>query len=160
MLPEHLRRLPQRLLPQLDPAVLRAKLTRRSQWVALRGAQTPVREWETDWSQLDQRRVNDLRLYCPNGKVAVLGNTAGNLQGRLFQFKLAVAVAGQGRGTQAHVIGRVDTPNGDCTCWAWEYAGGPDGRGRLVGPFRDTWPALRYGGAATAHMHADAVGVR
>ena len=141
----------------LDPAAWRARLARRAYWVLLHNGGRVIGEWERDWSEAPYGGRRELRLYCPNGRVAVLGGTGDNT-GRFFQFKIGLAAVGPGasaRGTLAQVIGRLDRPDGQCTCWAWEY-GSP---GRLVGPFQDRFPNLAYGGPVTTGMSPDVLGV-
>jgi hypothetical protein len=143
---------------------LKSKLTGRCYWEARYHDGTVVREDIEDWNPLSQK-VRDwalikrkglvqIRLYCPDGKIAALGNPI-DASDRLFQFKIAVAATGPvGRQTLANVIGIIDGTNGECTCFSWEYGNG------LVGPFRDNFNDFKYGGPVTQRLDALALGVR
>lgn len=137
---------------QLDALSLRARMTGRSYWEVGYANGKTVAEPDpgVDWLHLKHKGLRWLRLACPNGQVAVLGNDAADCGDRLFQFKIAVAGLG-GRATEAHVIGMVTNLDGGCTCWAWEY--GPK---RLVRFTDDVRPGLFvYGGGMTldfAHL--------
>lgn len=61
---------------------------------------------------------------------------------------------GPTRRVEAQIIGLLHGTAGACTCYAWAFPG------RLDGPFEDTFPALRYGGPATAALAAEPLGVR
>lgn len=108
------------ILSLLDPAALRARVTGRSWWmVRYRDGQT-VNEWDgPDWSLLPRTGLQAVRLYCPNGQVAELGNSV-DASDRLFQLKVAVASAGAGRQQLAHLIGIVTGTDGQCQVAAWE----------------------------------------
>jgi len=59
---------------------------------------------------------------CPNGQVAELGDaTGGTIDGRAIQLKDAMVSAGGFNGTLAHIVGLIDSPNGDCRYAAWLY---------------------------------------
>src|SRR6266540_338743 len=45
-----------------------------------------------DWKDLPKEGRRELRFFCPDGSVAILGNTASAV-GRLLQFKVAVRSA-------------------------------------------------------------------
>jgi hypothetical protein len=108
-----------------------------------------VNEWDgPDWSMLPRKGLVAVRLYCPNGQVAELGNSV-DASDRLFQLKAAIAVAGAGRATLAHLIGMVVGLNGEAQCAAWEY-----GPGRLLA-FEDNVFSMRYrniGRLAAEHL--------
>lgn len=97
---------------------LRARISRRPYWVLRYMGGRTLAEWDCDWSHAPAARRQSVRLYCPNGEVAELGNTE-NATGRLFQFKVAELVGGD-RGTLAHVVGIVDKPDGRCRYAAWD----------------------------------------
>ena len=124
-----------------DPAVLMAMLHGRSYWEVRYHDGRVVREWECDWSMLPIRGRVEVRLACPNGRVAVLGNTK-DATDRLFQFKCAQVSASVGgpssRSVLAHVIGLIHGTDGQCTLYAWEFPG------QLVGPLEDNANCLRY----------------
>jgi len=101
---------------------------------------TIVHEWDADlgspnghadWPRLAMlgklKRVQALRLYAPNGRMAELGGD-GDQTGRLFQFKSsvryvrvgAVTTSLEGQDVLAHVIGIVTGYDGQCQLYAWE----------------------------------------
>jgi hypothetical protein len=108
-------------LPVLDPAALRARVTRRSYWRLRFTDGRIVGEWEVDWSEVPTKGRQAIRLYCPNGQVAELGNTQ-DATDRIFQFKRGMLMAGVGRGATYQVIGILEDTDGNCTCAAWDYA--------------------------------------
>lgn len=121
----------------LDPAALRARITGRSWWRVRYSDGKLVDEWSgMDWSLLPRRGLVAVRLYCPNGQVAELGNTveAGE---RLFQFKGGMLMGGL-RAHTYQLIGLVTGLDGQCTCAVWET--GPQ---RLV-TFTDNVHAMQY----------------
>lgn len=123
----------------MAPSV-RARVSRHALWSLRFMDGRIVTEGEADWSLAPQQGRQSLRLYCPDGQVAELGNTR-DATGRLFQLKAGTLSAGAGKRTDAHLIGIVDGTDGRCTCYAWEY-----GHGRLVGPFADNVYGVRYRG--------------
>jgi hypothetical protein len=137
-------------------ASLRARLSGRAWWVARYRDGREVGEWECDWTRLRRQGLVELRLHCPNGQVAVLGNSAEAGE-RLFQFKIARLAIGA-RLVEAQVIGLVRDTAGACVLWAWETE-----PRRLVGPLLDRWTGRgleRYGGVATRVLSAEALGLR
>lgn len=125
------------LLAVLDPATLRARATGRSWWMVRYSDGRIINEWDgPDWSLLPRRGLVAVRLVCPNGKVAELGNSL-DASGRLFQLKVG-NLTGARRSIDAHVIGIVHGTDGQATCAAWEY--GPK---RLV-TFEDNIDAMQY----------------
>jgi hypothetical protein len=126
------------VLDRLIPIELHARVTRRSWWQLRLMDGRIVDEREVDWSLAPIRGRKELRLVCPNGQQAVLGNSAG-ADDRLFQLKVGVRTAGAGKRTLAHVIGIIVGTDGLCRLWAWE----PD-PGRLVGPLTDNVRNVRY----------------
>lgn len=75
----------------------------------------------------DHQRVQELWLLCPPSRTSPLGNTARLpivRPGSAFQFKIAThdsPIIGDGvRTLQAHIIGRVDDAEGNCTCFIWD----------------------------------------
>lgn len=111
---------------QLDPAALRARVTGRSWWAVRFHGGKIITEWQRDWLDVPKKGRQSIRLYCPNGQVAELGNDGGDATDRIFQFKRAFAqvsigAGGSGRGTSAHVIGMIHGTDGQCTCWRWDY---------------------------------------
>lgn len=116
--------------------------TARSWWAARYTDGTILNEWDADpgspnghvdWPRIAKRGMQRVRLYCPNGHYAELGDTS-DAGGRFVQFKIgmrAVYVQGapinaQTRATLAHVIGLVDGYDGQATCYAWERLPMPD----------------------------------
>lgn len=138
-------------LPSLDAAALRARVQRRSYWRLRYTDGRVVNEWEVDWSLAPQQGRQALRLYCPNGQVAELGNSQ-DATGRLFQFKRAEILAGIGRGTTAHVIGIIEDGDGNCSCAAWDYVSE-----RLV-TFKDNVHAMSYD--HIGRLEPDVLGIR
>jgi len=106
-------------LKLLDPAALRARVTSRAYWRLRLTDGRVVNEWEVDWSLAPARGRQALRLYCPNGEVAELGNSR-DASGRLFQFKGGL-LEGDRRAIEYQVIGIVEDGDGNCRCAAWEY---------------------------------------
>lgn len=132
----------------LATAKLRSSVGRRSYWQARYKDGKIVSEWDIDWSLLPRKGLVEVRLVCPNGEVAVLGNPV-DASDRVFQFKSAVARAGASTETMAHVIGIITSTNGDCKCAAWEPV-----PGRLV-TFDDNVWDMKYqnvGQLAFAHV--------
>lgn len=121
----------------LDPAALRARVTGHSLWAARYRDGRVINEWECDWSLIPRQGLVAARLVCPNGEVAVLGNSV-DASDRLFQFKVGVMAAGQKTRREAHIIGLLTGTNGQCKAAAWEY-----GSGRLVN-FEDNVFHMRY----------------
>lgn len=105
-----------------DIGTARALLTQRSWWRVRYSDGRTINEWDgIDWSAIPRKGLVAVRLYCPNGQVAELGNTneAGE---RVFQFKGATMTLGRGSRTDFHLIGIVTGLHGECHCAAWEYA--------------------------------------
>jgi hypothetical protein len=134
------------------PPAVRARLTGRSYWSLRYMDGRVVTEGEVDWSLAPTKGRQSLRLYCPDGRVAELGNTE-DATGRLFQLKVGLRSAGAGKSTLAHVIGILSGLNGECRVYAWE----PD-PGRLVGPFADNVFAMKY--QQIGGLSADVLGIR
>ena len=135
----------------LASSPLRARLTGRSFWALRYTDGRIVTEGDIDWSLAPLRGRQQLRLYCPSGEVAELGNTT-DATGRLFQLKVAVRGMGGGKEVLAHLIGIITGPDGACRCAAWE----PD-PGRLI-QFDDNVNAMRYQGIGA--LAFDHVGIR
>ena len=107
------------VLQALDPASLRARVSGRSWWRVRYSDGRTIDEWDgPDWSLLPRKGLVSVRLYCPDGDVAELGNSV-DASDRLFQLKSGVRTAGVGKQTDAHLIGIVTGLNGECTCAAW-----------------------------------------
>jgi hypothetical protein len=150
--------LPAKVPPAQGPLV--ARLTGRSWWAVRYRDGREIAEWHgLDWSLLPRRGLVEVRLYCPSGQVAVLGNSQ-DASDRLLQCKVASAQAGGGgrvtRQTEQHIIGMLTGPNGEGTFYAWSYV-----ERRLIGPVRDHYWMLQLGGIATSggRLDADALGV-
>lgn len=85
-------------------------------------------DWMDDMAATgDCMRITELWLLCPPSRTSPLGNTARLpivRPGSAFQFKIATsdnAIIGPGvRTQQAHIIGRVDDAEGNCTCFAYD----------------------------------------
>jgi len=118
-----------------------ARATGRSWW-ALRYEDEWVHEWDPepgspnghrDWPLMPKRGRQAVRLYCPNGKFAQLGDTR-DATGRLFQMKVATrsfsitagAVGPYVRTLLGQLIGMVTGLNGECTIYAWEPLPAPE----------------------------------
>lgn len=145
-----------KLADLLMPLSVLARLTGRPYWQAHYSHRDPIGEPECEWVDLPRDGMRQLRLICPNGQVAVLGDDVpGGIGDRAFQFKQAVASIGVGpdagrvggRRTTAHVIGVVYSTKMDCRCFAWET-----GTKELVGPFIDNFEFFAYGNAG--HLSA------
>jgi hypothetical protein len=144
--------------------VLRARIAGRSWWALRYTDGRIIHEWDrdpgspnghADWPRLPYRGRQALRLYCPDGKFAQLGDTE-DATGKLFQIKVGLMTAGAGRGTLGHLIGMIHGLNGECICYSWEI--NADGSGRLVGPFDDNVYALRWHGP-WGPLSADVLGI-
>ncbi len=99
----------------------------------------------------------ELRLYCPDGRIGLLGNSR-DATGRFFQLKTATVSAALHGGknshrTDAHVIGMLTGTDGQCTLYSWEY-----GPRRLVGPLEDRWDFMQYG--MIRNLSAEHVGAK
>jgi hypothetical protein len=138
------------LVSNLMPSV-RARMTGRASWALRFVDGRIVTEGEVDWSLAPQQGRQSLRLYCPDGQVAELGNSQ-DATGRLFQLKGGTLMSGAGRRTDFHLIGIVDGPNGHCRCAAWEYD-----PGRLV-TFDDTIYAMQY--HSIGLLNVEVLGIR
>lgn len=135
----------------LMPPAMRARVTGRSLWSLRYMDGRIISEGEVDWSLAPQQGRQSLRLYCPNGKVAQLGNTV-DATGRLFQFKSGTFSTGAGKSVRAHVIGLITGTDGQCQCAAWEY-----GTGRLV-TFEDNVFSMQYENIGA--LSADVLGIK
>lgn len=139
------------VLSLLDPSALRARVTGRSWWVVRYRDGRTVNEWDgPDWSLLPRQGLRAVRLYCPDGQVAELGNSV-DASDRLFQLKVGVMQPGR-RHQQAHLIGIVTGTDGQCTVAAWDYD-----LGRLL-TFDDNVCRMAYRGIG--RIAADHVGIR
>lgn len=130
--------------------VLRAQFTGRSYWSIRYTTGEIISEWDSDpgspnkhadWPRIPYFHRQALRLFCPNGQVAHVGDTA-DATGRLVQFKIGLRTAGAGAGVLAHVIGIIEGTDGQGQFYAWERQ--PDGSGVLVGPWTDNVNAMQY----------------
>lgn len=117
----------------------------RSYWAAKLNTDEWVSEARTvhDWRKGESRQIDwmddlvatedcnkivELWLLCPPSQTSPLGNTARLPivhPGSAFQFKVAThdtaGIVGPGiRTMQAHIIGRVDNAEGDCTCFIYD----------------------------------------
>lgn len=74
------------------------------------------------WEEIPKKGIRGLYLLCPIGRVAVAALEA-NGDYEFFQFKDGGTVIGPsgGRFLDAHVIGKVDSDDGHCVCYAWHY---------------------------------------
>jgi hypothetical protein len=141
--------------------VLKARFSGRSYWSIRYTDGRIVSEWEddpgspnkhADWSRLPLKGRQALRLYCPNGQVAHLGDSL-DASGRLVQFKVGLRTVGLGHGVLAHVIGIIEGTDGQGRFYAWERQ--PDGSGVLNGPFQDCAWNMTYhniGGLSPDHL--------
>lgn len=80
---------------------------------------------DADWgndivSTGDVMKIKEMRLYCPDGQVAILDI---NDQYRPFQFKTKSlhGLGENGSVLEYQVIGRADKTTGDCQCFIWDY---------------------------------------
>lgn len=121
-----------------------ALLHRRPYWSLLYTDGRVVNEWEGhDWTQAPKKGRKALRLYCPSGEMAEVGDVHGNdAHDRLFQFKvgrIGVGLVGGGvsRETTAYVIGCIHSTDGGCVLYAWRD-------NKLEGPLEDNANALQF----------------
>lgn len=92
-----------------------------------RGTHQPI-DWMNDLVGTgDCKYIKELWLFCPPSKTSPLGNTARlpiEREMSAFQFKIAThdaPIIGAGiRTLQAHIIGRVEDDEGNCTCFAYD----------------------------------------
>src|SRR5262249_24956382 len=110
-----------------------------------------VNEWEVDWSEVPAKGRQAIRLYCPNGQVAELGNTQ-DATGRTFQLKRAALMIGVGRGVTHHLVGIIHDSDGNCTWAAWDY-----GRQQLL-TFNDNVHAMKFD--QIGRLEPDVLGIR
>lgn len=119
-----------------------ARRSGRSWWaVRMRHLDGWVHEWDpdpgspnghADWMRIPKIGRQEVRLYCPNGVSAHLGDTE-DATGKLFQLKsgqrrVALSLGGNGllhvtgeaKQTDAHIIGMISGTNGECVIYAWE----------------------------------------
>ena len=119
-----------------------ASRTLRSWWALRYTDGRIVHEWDADpgspnghadWARVPSRGRQSIRLYCPNGKMAQLGDS-DDATGKLFQFKIGqrdFAIVGPGATIQtqrarAHVIGMLTGSNGECVLASWELLPAPE----------------------------------
>src|SRR6266487_809526 len=126
----------------LDPRIAYWSLTLTSgkEWSeqslvgTLRKGQAGVRQ--LDWgddivSTGDVHKVKELRLHCPDGRVAVL-EIADGMEPFQFKTKSLDMLGAGGNDLEYQVIGRViDKGTGRCECFAWDYRPKP-GESNLV----------------------------
>lgn len=73
-----------------DAGVRRAAAAGRAYWRLLYRDGRVLNEWDGwDWLDVPRRGQQAVRLCCPNGQVATLGNES-DASGRLFQLKVAL----------------------------------------------------------------------
>lgn len=145
--------LPESALPMPEwraaAGVLHANSTGRSWWSLRYTDGTIINEWDkdpgspnghVDWSRLPYNGRQAVRLFCPNGQVAHLGDTV-DATGRLVQFKSRIRTVGFGQDVLAHVIGLVEGTDGQGRFYAWELQA--DGSGYL-NSFMDNVYAMEY----------------
>lgn len=108
----------------------------RTEWVCearkvhdFRKGQQRALDWMDDIVATgDHKKIVELWLLCPPSRTSPLGNTARlpiTRTSSAFQFKIAThdnaGIGGPGMRTQqAHIIGRVDDEQGNCTCFVWD----------------------------------------
>lgn len=135
---------------------LKAKLWgKRSFWAARYLLRDEIFEWDCDWLDLPRVGLVELRLHCPDGQIAVLGNSLG-IDDRAFQFKTAELRVGEGRKLAAHTIGVM---NGDGTAltYTWDYA-----THQLIGPVQETitQDAMLPSAGAVGKINFDLLGAK
>jgi hypothetical protein len=123
---------------------LRVAARKRRSWWSVRYTDgTVLSEWERDpgsanghrdWLRIPSRGMQAIRLYCPNGTMAALGDTS-DATGTIFQLKVSVrsVAISDGRQTMidarrvlAHVIGKVTAVDGTCLLYSWEILPRPE----------------------------------
>jgi hypothetical protein len=99
-----------------------ARATGKSYYALLYTDGAVVNEWQpdVDWPKLPRKGRKALRLYCPSGEMVEFTGP-GNGEGRFLQLKVAIAGAGVGRSTIAHMIGYIVGTDGQMRCAAWRY---------------------------------------
>lgn len=81
------------------------------------------------WEEIPKQGIRGLYLICPNGKCSALEGDGSNT---FFQLKVGFSDIGAGLDSKgslkepkqvcrAHIIGKVDSENGHCVCFAYEY---------------------------------------
>lgn len=93
----------------------------RSEWETLQGVTLflPIGSNSSSrWEDIAKRKMRGLYLLCPDGKAGALESN-GDYQ--FFQLKTGSLILGMGSTCRAHIIGKVDSDNGDCTCYVWDY---------------------------------------
>lgn len=116
--------------------------TGRSWWAVRYTDGRIIHEWDpdagspnkhADWTRIDRRRRQYVRLFCPNGKMVQLGDDR-DATGKLFQFKVGQRnvrfMPGpdviEDRQVFAHVVGIIHGFNGECTLFSWETLPPPE----------------------------------
>ena len=130
-----------------------ASFKKRSYWRLRFHDGKTISEWDADWADVPRKSRVALRLYCPNGQIAEVGNSE-DASDRLFQFKIAEIRATPGkvdRGTLAQVIGIVTSTDGTCTCYAWNY------RTKQIDAFEDNVFDFKYENVGP--LNPDIIGV-
>lgn len=142
--------------------VIRSRFAGRSYWSVRYTDGKIINEWDddpgspnkhADWPRIPYQGRQAIRLYCPNGQVAHLGDTV-DATGRLVQLKVALSTAGQGRGVLAHFIGLIEGTDGQGKFYSWERT--EDGGGRLI-QFADNVNDMAYHNLG--QLNADALGL-
>lgn len=145
-----------------DLGVFQTSTTGRSWWAVRYVNGTIINEWDddpgspnghADWSRIPYAGRQAVRLYCPSGQVAHLGDTV-DATGRLVQFKLGLRTIGYGDHVLAHVIGIVEETDGQGRFYAWELQ--PDGSGYLT-TFIDNVYEMQY--HAIGQLSSDHLGL-
>lgn len=114
-----------------------------------------ISEWDMNWAELP-KGIKEARLVCPDGQLPTVTHPTG-LDGRVFHFNIAHAIVGLGRATTAYVIGVIIDTSGNAKVYAWEPFEN-QGKGRLLGPFDDTYPHMKYGGPVTDYISEEIMG--
>lgn len=135
---------------------LKFRMRGLSYWAARFKARGDVYEFDCDWTDLPRQGLREVRLHCPDGQVAVLGNSV-DLSDRAFQFKTAGLLVGVGKQLLAHTIGILTGPNGEATTYTWDYV-----KRALVGP---TQEILNQDGSLSSagpmgRLHFDLLGAK
>ena len=97
-----------------------------SEWdtLATFGAFLPIGSSKTSrWEEAPKQGMIGLRLLCPNGMAGELEASEGH---RFLQLKaggsgVGIGASAGGHWINAHIIGVVQDPTGNCLCRAWIY---------------------------------------
>jgi hypothetical protein len=112
------------LITHRDEGATRARRDGRAYWRLLYRGGRVVNEWDgaDPWLEAPRQGREAIRLSCPDGQVATLGNEGGDASGRLLQFKVAEArlMAGP-TDEELEAVARLEVSHRDGAVVQWQY---------------------------------------